>query len=285
LFSRAAVQSGSALRGQEREASAKTTQALMKELGVSKAGQLLEVPWGKLLAAQQTVQGAYSPVVVAGTAFGRHPFDPDAPPASKEVPLIVSYTADDAALRLTNFTVDAAGVKEELAKRYGVPKAERIYNAYRAEYPEISNYLINARIATDSRNQRSALRQLELKAAQAEGAPCYQYLWEWKSMGMDGKFGAVHGVDVQFSFHNARGPLEGGAGMEARLMADRLASAWVAFAKTGNPNNPAIPNWPEWDPDTRTAMIFDVNTRAVSNPHARLLEMWHEVGTGETGSG
>jgi len=285
LFSRAAVQSGSALRGQDREAAAKTAQAVMKELGVTKADKLLEVPWSKLLAAQQSVQGAFSPVVVEGTAYARHPFDPDAPPASKDVPLIVSYTADDAALRLTNFTVDAAGVKEELAKRYGAAKAERIYNAYRAEYPDISNYLINARIATDSRNQRSALRQLELKAAQADGAPCYQYIWEWKSMGMDGKFGAVHGVDVQFSFHNARGPLEGGSGMEARLMADRLASAWVAFATTGNPNNSTLPKWPEWDPDTRTAMIFDVNTRAVSRPHARLQEMWREVGTGEGGQG
>ena len=281
LFSRAAVQSGSALRGQTREASAKTAQALMKELGVTKAERLVDVPWTKLLAAQQTVQGAFSPIVVEDTAFGRNPFDPDAPPASKDVPLIVSYTADDAALRLTNFTVDAAGVKTGLTQRYGAQNAERIYNAYRAEYPDISSYLINARIATDSANARSAIKQLELKAAQPDGAPCYQYIWEWKSVGMDGKFGAVHGVDVQFSFHNPRGPLEGGAGMEARLMSDRFASAWVAFAKTGNPNNPVIPNWPEWDPDQRTAMIFDINTRAVSHPHARLQDMWREVGSGQ----
>ena len=42
-----------------------------------------------------------------------------------DVPLIVSYTADDAALRLTNFKVDAAGVKAELAKQYDAAKAER----------------------------------------------------------------------------------------------------------------------------------------------------------------
>ena len=69
--------------------------------------------------------------------------------------------------------------------------------------------------------------------------------------------------------------------MEARLMADKLASAWVAFARTGNPNNPTLPEWPKWDADQRFAMIFDVNTRAVSRPHARLQEMWREVGTGQ----
>jgi para-nitrobenzyl esterase len=216
-------------------------------------------------------------VVVEGTAFGRHPFDPDAPPSSKDVPLIVSYTADDAALRLTNFKIDAAGVKEGLTKQYDAAKAERIFNAYRAEYPDLSDYLINARIATDTRNARSVIKQLELKAAQPDGAACYQYVWEWKAPSMGGKFGAVHGVDVQFSFHNARGPLEGGAGMEARSMADRFASAWVAFAKTGNPNNPALPEWPQWEPDQRIAMIFDINTRAVARPHSRLQEMWREV--------
>ncbi len=278
LFSRAAIQSGSSIRGATRETSVETTRKLMKELGITKAEMLLDVPWRQLLAAQQTVQGAFSPVVVEGTAYSRHPFDPDAPPASKDVPVIISYTADDAALRLTNFDVDAAGVKAELAKRYTADKAERIYAAYRAEYPEITPYLLNARIATDTANARSVAKQLELKAAQPGGAPCYQYIWEWKSKGMDGKFGAVHGIDVQFSFHNPRGPLEGGAPMEARIMSDRFASAWVAFAKTGNPNNAAIPNWPEWDADKRTAMIFDINTRAEANPHSRLKELWAEVG-------
>ena len=61
-------------------------------------------------------------------------------------------------------------------------------------------------------------------------------------------------------------------------MSDRFASAWVAFAKTGDPNNSAIPDWPKWDKDKRTAMIFDINTRAEVNPHARLKELWDQVG-------
>jgi para-nitrobenzyl esterase len=279
LFHRAAIQSGSSIRGATRETSVETTKKIMAHLGITRAEKLVDVPWRQLLAAQQSIQGgAFSPVVVEGTDYSRHPFDPDAPPASKDVPVIISYTADDAALRLTNFDVDAAGVKSGLARRYSAEKAERIYAAYRAEYPNITPYLINARIATDTANARSVARQLELKAAQEGGAPCYQYIWEWKSKGMDGKFGAVHGIDVQFSFHNARGPLEGGAPMEARIMADRLATTWAAFARTGDPNNAAIPKWAEWDADKRTAMIFDINTRAEANPHARLRELWRDIG-------
>lgn len=279
LFHRAAVQSGSSIRSMTREASAQTTVKLMAELGIAKgqAEKLVDVPWTKLVAAQETIGAGWGPIVSADTAYARDPFYPDAPPASKDVPLMVSYAKDDAALGLTNFDVDAAGVKAGLAKSFDPAKAERIYSAYRAEYPNATPYLLNSRILTDQRNARSVATQLELKAKQG-GAPCYQYIWEWETKGMDGKFGAIHGADVGMCMHNPRGPLEGGAGSEARLMADRMASAWVAFGSTGKPSVAGVGDWPAWDPEKRTAMVFDVNTRAVSRPHAKLWDMWNEVG-------
>ncbi|HVY04300.1 MAG TPA: carboxylesterase family protein, partial [Caulobacterales bacterium] len=60
---------------------------------------------------------------------------------------------------------------------------------------------------------------------------------------------------------------------EGRLMADRLASAWVAFAKTGNPNNDAIPNWPAYDANARATMVFDKNTRVESNYRGDQIQM------------
>jgi para-nitrobenzyl esterase len=284
LFHRAAIQSGSSIRGVTREASAQTTAKLMETLGIAKgqAEKLVQVPWTTLLAAQQTVTGAYSPIVSDGTPFGRDPFYPDAPPASKDVPLIVSYAKDDAALRLTNFDVDAAGVKAGLAG-FSKDKQERIYAAYRAEYPNATPFLINARIRTDM-GARSSQTQLDLKYKQG-GAKAWHYVWEWETKGMDGKFGAVHGADVAMSFHNPRGPLEGGANSEARRMADLMASAWVAFAVSGDPNtnNKVTPNWPAWDPEKKTTMLFDINCRAVQHPHKGLWDMWAEVGAPAAG--
>jgi para-nitrobenzyl esterase len=57
-------------------------------------------------------------------------------------------------------------------------------------------------------------------------------------------------------------------------MADRLASAWVAFAKTGDPNNPAIPHWPAYDLASRATMIFDTHTRAENDPRKAFRELW-----------
>jgi para-nitrobenzyl esterase len=282
LFHRAAIQSGSAIRGATRQTSAETTRKLMDKLGIAKNApeKLVQVPWTQILAAQQSIQGGFSPIVSEGTAFARDPFYPDAPPASKDVPVIISYAKDDAALRLTNFDVDKAGVIAGLTG-YSKEKAERIYAAYRAEYPNVSPFLINARIRTDM-GARSSQTQLDLKYKQG-GAKAWHYIWEWETKGMDGKFGAVHGADVAMSFHNPRGPLEGGASSEARRMADLMASAWASFAASGDPNanNKVTPNWPAWDPEKKTTMLFDINCRAVQHPHKGLWEMWADVGAPE----
>jgi para-nitrobenzyl esterase len=104
------------------------------------------------------------------------------------------------------------------------------------------------------------------------------YLWEWESPGNDGKFGAVHGTDVAMTFHDWRGPITGSGSAAAKIMADRLASAMVAFAKTGNPNNPLLPQWPTYDPKDRATMMFNTHTRVENDPRREFLNVWKQEG-------
>jgi para-nitrobenzyl esterase len=92
------------------------------------------------------------------------------------------------------------------------------------------------------------------------------YLWEWVNPSFDGKFGAVHGHDVDASFNLYRQNMCGSGRKEGRAVALGLASAWIAFAKTGNPDNEHIPHWPTYDAATRATMIFDTKTRVVNDP-------------------
>ena len=83
----------------------------------------------------------------------------------------------------------------------------------------------------------------------------------------------MHGVDVPLSLRNpGKWPLTGD-GAEAQTMANRLSSAWVAFAKTGNPSNGETPDWPAYDAATRATMILDVNTRVENDPDVELLKL------------
>ena len=229
-----------------------------------------------LIAAQAAIAAkdptaSFSPVV-DGEVLPRHPFDPDAPEISKDIPMIIGFTLDDAALRLTNFDLDEGGIEGRGEARCGRPRrsgARRLPRGIprRAALPGASAHPDRRRFG------RGALLQAERKAAQG-GAPVYLYLWAWPSPGMGGKFGAVHGVDVGLAFHNFAGEITGGGTPEGKLMADRLASAWVAFARTGNPNNPQIPEWPAYNATTKPTMIFDADTRVVEDPKRDLRAFW-----------
>jgi para-nitrobenzyl esterase len=59
-------------------------------------------------------------------------------------------------------------------------------------------------------------------------------------------------------------------------MAKRLASTFVAFAKTGHPDNDQIPQWPSYDARTRATMIFDSNTRVVDDPRSAIRQYWSQ---------
>ena len=128
---------------------------------------------------------------------------------------------------------------------------------------------------TDTGFRRSAFTMAERKAAQG-GAPVWTYLWTWPSPAYEGRYGAVHGIDVGLALHSVRGGLTG-ASAESVAMADRLAGTWAAFAATGNPNNEYVPDWPEYTQSDRATMIFDNEMKVVEDPRADIRDFWEGV--------
>lgn len=279
LFHRAMVQSGSALRLADRESSARTAASLLTHLGIDKSRitDLQQVPWTTLLEAQTAVAskptgGRFSPVI-DGTYLPHHPFDPAAPEESADIPLIVSTTLEDGALALFNYELDETGLKAQTAAKLG-PLADKALALYRARYPKKSPFLIQAQMLTDSAFRKAAITQAERKAAQSPGK-VWMYQWDWETPAYDGKFGAIHGIDVPASFHNYRDGMVGCGVASGRLMCDRLASSLIAFARTGDPNNDQIPTWPAYDSKTRATMIFDNETRVENDPRSEILGFWN----------
>ncbi|MGC1303026.1 MAG: carboxylesterase family protein, partial [Caulobacteraceae bacterium] len=278
LFSRAAVQSGSLLKLVDRETAAKSTVALLDKLGIprSRPADLQKVPWTAMLEAQAAVAsaapgGRFAPVL-DGHYLPHHPFDPAAPEESADVPLIVSTALEDAALSLINFDLDEPGLKQVLAHRFG-GQADEITALYRARYPNKAAFLVQAQAFTDAGFRRAAIAQAELKARQGRGK-VWMYQWDWATPAFDSKFGAVHGIDVSASFHNYRDQTVGSGVAAGRRMCKRLASAWVAFAHTGDPNNSEIPAWPTYDPQRRATMLFNDEMRAEDDPRGELRRYW-----------
>lgn len=278
LFHSAGVQSGSTIRSATREQATRSAEALLAKLGISKANipDIQKVSWQQILYAQTSLgtTASFTPVV-DGKVLPHHPFDPTAPPESSDVPVVISTTLEDAALRLTNFNLDEAGLKKMMTERYGA-KAEPMLALYRDRYPDKSPFLIQAQILTDEGARRNAMLQADRKSAFGK-APAYMYLWEFASSGFDGKFGAVHGTDVSASFNNYRDGVGGTGSRRERALWNRFAGAWVSLAKTGNPNHPHIPNWPPYDTARRATMIFNDEVQVENDPRAEIRKFWAEM--------
>jgi len=120
--------------------------------------------------------------------------------------------------------------------------------------------------------------QAERKAAAhaGGGAPVWTYLWKTPSPAYGGRYGAPHGVDIGPSLHDIRMGLNGPSDANVRL-ADQLASAWVSFAATGDPNNARTPQWPAYSAARRATLVFDGDasaTRAQDDPRRAFREYW-----------
>jgi para-nitrobenzyl esterase len=65
-----------------------------------------------------------------------------------------------------------------------------------------------------------------------------------------------------------------GLGDEQQRVADIMAETWLAFAKTGDPNNAKIPNWPAYDTDTRPVMVLDETPELVPNARGAQADLF-----------
>ena len=282
LFQRAGVMSGSALRMMPPEMASATAKRLLDALEIAPGDvrKLQQVPWTTLLETQAGLEAAdrargeaprsFAPVV-DGITLPRHPWDPDAPSISADVPMIVSSVLDERSYRMGDFAMDEAGLLAFAKERLGERAADAVA-AYRAEDPDAKPFLLAARMDSDLTFRKGAFAQAELKARQG-GAPVWTYLWTEPSPAVDGRFGAVHGIDVAPSLYNTRGALNGSS-PPANELAAAIAGSWAAFAANGDPNNERVPEWKPYSAPQRTTMIFDQDLRVEDDPRAEFRKYW-----------
>jgi para-nitrobenzyl esterase len=105
----------------------------------------------------------------------------------------------------------------------------------------------------------------ERRAALGRG-PVYLYYFRWETPFDGGRLKSPHTIEIPFAFDNLdASPLTAGAA-SAPALADKVSDAWIAFARTGNPNTPKLPAWPAFDAATRPTMVFDDNSAVVNDP-------------------
>ena len=214
---------------------------------------------------------AASPVV-DGKSLPHDVFNPGATTLSANIPLLIGSTETEVTW---NVNTDYAPPADEAALRERVKRALRTDEAqagkvvamYRKGRPMASHLDLALIIETDASNFRSGTdTQAERKAALGR-APVYLYRFQWYSPVSGGRLRAMHCMDIPFVFENVDlCKTVVGDGKDRYALADKMSSAWVAFARTGNPNHQGLPKWDPFTAD-RATMIFNNECRAVADPY------------------
>ncbi len=185
---------------------------------------------------------------------------------SAQIPLMIGTNKDETTL----FGLPGADKLDRIARAAVGEKADELIAALRALYPDYSPTYLACAVQTVSMFWMNSVLLAERKAAQG-AAPVYMYRLDWETPAARGALKCPHALEIPLVFDNVEAARRFvGRGEAPQAMADLMAPAWRAFAKTGNPNHPGLPHWPAYDARDRATMVFDLEPRVEFDPMAQV---------------
>ena len=286
LFQKAIVESGSLLDAMDSKYSRRIgiKVAELLNLKADQIDKLQDIPYEELLDAGNKAvaivkkeagkEGFYPSLfgwapTVDGSVLPSQPSDPRVYEQTKDIPMIIGttqneFTASTYFPALRGISMDSAKVM--LQKKYG-DKTNEFLADFAKAYP---GYKPQDLFDVDFIFRPGAIKQATLKAA-AKGAPVYMYLFGWESPVLDGILRSTHCMELPFVFDNIyRSRKMTGGGEAAYELAEKMSSAWINFAKTGNPDARGLPHWEPYTPESGATMYFN-NTSEIKHHHDRAL--------------
>jgi para-nitrobenzyl esterase len=296
LFHRCILQSSAGWGLRTRDWAEESTTQLMERVGATTVDELQAVDVEAILAAQAAIpmrlpdgdsakNGPRAPGVASfpfaptldGVVLRGHVIDEIAAGRAATVPLLLCHTRDEiklfAAMDLLP-EVDEQRLVALMAMSH--PDGQGAFEAYRKAEPGGSpgDWLVS--FLSDQNFHMPDFRLADLRIRHDSRVWMARFSWESHAEG--GKFGACHGIEIPFLFYR---PGETGAFLEGRQPPIRLVhviqDAWVAFARTGDPNCSALPEWPRYDSDERAVMALDDEPGLLHDPDGAVMSVWDDV--------
>lgn len=286
LFHKAVIQSGTLLNVMTQEKSQALGLAVLENLGLTPADveKLDTISYMRLVKAGNDAVASISGPRKPGspTMFGfapsvedvvlmQQPFSPGFADFSKDIPLMIGTTLNELMNTVygeKDLTLEQA--KKRLAKEYGA-KTDKYVELFAKAYPD---YTPQDLLSIDNAFRPFTIRTADAWSKQSN-APLYVYLLAWKSQVDSASKGSFHGLDISLAFHNVDlRPDWTGNTEEAWKLSEIMSSAWLNFAKTGDPNVTGIlPKWEPYSAENGATMYFDNTCKIVNNHDRELMQL------------
>ena len=286
LFRRAIPQSGAAHHTHTAASASRVVEVLLDELGARDLDGARTAPVDHLIAAQDRcmlkVQREFNALtfapVVDGASLPSHPLEAISNGAVRDIDLIVGTNRDEA--KLFRMADPRASEMDDEVMHKRVRSILRLFDR-EAEAPRLIEAYRKARegrastepleifdaIDSDRMFRIPAIRVLEAHAPHP--ARTYAYLFTWESPALRGALRACHALELPFVFGTLDAPTMdrfAGEGPDAETLSERMMDAWIAFARSGDPNHPGLPTWETYDADRRATLIFDREPELATAP-------------------
>lgn len=163
----------------------------------------------------------------------------------------------------------AREVDDQLTAAFGAKKSE-IVAEFKQAYPrkKVQDALYYAGAS------RPGVKNLLARKLEKTKAPVYNYVFAWEYP-INGGITSFHCSEIAFCFHSVTVPqirTATGGGPAALALQDKVARAWVNFAKTGNPSQPGL-DWKPYTVANPQAMVFDTVSESVALRDDKLVAL------------
>ncbi|MHA2008840.1 MAG: carboxylesterase/lipase family protein [Promethearchaeota archaeon] len=262
---------------------------LILKLGIQKGDikSLRKIPYEELIKNMNRPKWRVRGVVTWGPVVDKdtlpeHPIDAIKNGSAKDIELMTGSTLDEfklwTAIKTESYEFEGAkllGKVKRVTKFMDLDenKTKQMIEIYR-QRKKAPRDILDA-IRTDYEFRIQAIRLAE---AQSQHQPnTFMYLFSWKSPYKDGKFGAMHGLEVCFVFNTLWTrdvPMIARKTEETQELSENMMDAWIAFARTGNPNHKNMPEVSPYDIDKRSTIIFDKEITIKGDPYRNERLAW-----------
>lgn len=278
LFHKAVALSGSSLMGVNKEYAEKLGAKVLEEAGfkMGEFEKLQQMPWLEFIQmANRTVsklsdeakkmglqREGFSPVS-DGIHLSSEPFFTGG--MSENIPLMINTTFHEWTPSRSDASLEKA-TWEEIIEKLGVRFGEKtniIVSAFKKQFPTASPVEIWALILS---NRKNAVATADAKSKNGK-APVFVSWFGWQPPLFDGRMRAFHCIDICFWFYNTDLMFtHTGGGRRPKALSSKMASSFIQFVKTGNPNGGGLPAWLPYSTEKGETMILNDLCLLQNNP-------------------